>query len=129
MSGTECVAHIWQWGCGIAGPHHRAAIFEDLHVIDLRHLRQLPELGSPGMDHVFNVFRRHRGQGEVVARGEADYPAQAGFAFRDQQSPVFDVETVVADRRFERGKVIVENERAGVARVEDPARPRISGQR
>ena len=110
----------------IARPHHRAAIFEDLHVIDLRHLRQFLELGSPGMDHVFNLFRRHRGEGKVVARGEADYPANARLALRDQQSPVFEVEAVVANRRFECRKVIFENKRAGVSRVEDPARPRIS---
>src|SRR5882724_4844914 len=110
----------------ITGTHHGAAILEDLHVIDLRQLPQLPELGGPGMDHVFNVRRRHSGKGKVVARGKADYPAQAGFAFRDQQSPVFDVEAVVANRGFEGGKVIVENEGAGVARIEHPADPRIA---
>jgi hypothetical protein len=78
------------------------------------------------MDHVFNIFRRHRGEGKVVARGEADDPAQARFALRDQQSTVLEVETVVANRRFESRKVVVENKRVGVVRVENPAHPRIS---
>src|SRR6202163_470049 len=107
----------------IARPHHRAAIFEDLHVIDLWHLRQLLELGSTGMDHDFNIFRRHRGEGKVVARGEADYPAKARFTLCEKQSTVFEVEAVVANRRFERRKIIVENKRAGVVSLENPAHP------
>jgi hypothetical protein len=83
-------------------------------------------LGGPGMDHSFNLFRGHSGKGKVVARGEADYTAEARLAFRDQQSPVFDIEAVVVNRRFERRKVIVENEGFGVARIEDPASPGIS---
>ena len=83
-------------GMRITGPHHRAAIFENLHVIDLWQLRQFLELGGPSLDHTFNLFRRHGGQGKVVARREADYPAKAGFAFRDQRNGSRDQDSVAS---------------------------------
>src|SRR4029079_7515201 len=113
-------------GVRIAGPHDGAAIFEDLHVVDLRHLSQLLELSGPGADHTCNLCGRHGGQGKIVAGREADYPANAGFAFGDQQSPVFEVEAIVANPQLERRKVIFENEGSGVSRIKYPSRPGIS---
>src|SRR4051812_21535521 len=79
----------------IAGSHHRAAVFEDLDVIDLRHCPQFVELRGPCLYYAHNILWRHGGQGQVVARGETDYPAQAWLAFRDQQPAVFNVDAVV----------------------------------
>src|ERR1700687_314605 len=111
----------------IAGAHHRTAVFEDLHVIDLGYLSQLLELDGPGMNHILDVLRCHGGEGKVVARQEADYPAKAGLTFGDQQSAVLYVEAVVADARFKSREVVIKNEGAGVAWIKDPADPGISG--
>src|SRR6266851_4692479 len=108
-------------GMRVTGAHHRAAIFENLHVIDLWQLRQFLELGDPGLDHTFNLSRRHGGQGEVVARGETDDPTKSRLAFRDQQAAVFQIDAVVAGARLQRGKVVVKNECAGIARIDHPA--------
>src|SRR6478672_9701544 len=92
-------------GMRIAGAHHGAPILEYLHVIDIWHRAQFPELGGPGMDHASDVVWRHGGEGKVVAGREADYPAEPRLAFRDQQPPVFDVQAIVANRGFEGGEV------------------------
>jgi len=81
------------------------------------------------MDHVFDMLRRQGGKGEVMARGEADHAAKSGFAFGHNQSSVFEVPAVVGNGRLERGKVIVENERAGIPRINYSADPGVPGQR
>jgi hypothetical protein len=78
------------------------------------------------MDHVFDMLRRQGGKGEVMARGEADHAAKSGFAFGHNQSSVFEVPAVVGNGRLERGKVIVENERAGIPRINYSADPGVS---
>src|SRR6266436_592006 len=113
-------------GMRIACAHHDAAVLENLYVLDLWHRSQFLELGGPGADHVFDVIGLHGGKSEVVAWGEADHPAEPGFAFGDDQPPAFKVETFVDPGRLERGEVIVENECAGVARVRDSADPGVS---
>ena len=110
----------------VAGAHRGAAILKDLHVIDLRHRSHFLELRRPGMDHTFDIFRLHRGECEVVARRKADHTAKSGFAFGYNQSPVFHVHTVAGCGRLQRGKVIVEDERVGIPRINDSASPGIS---
>ena len=71
--------------------------------------------------------------GDMVARvrswrGEKQITRhKARLAFRDQQSAVFDVDSVVPDPGFERGKVIIEDESAGVTGIEHPSNPGVSG--
>ncbi len=113
-------------GMRIAGAHRGAAIFKDLHVIDLRHRSQFLELLSPGADHTFDVLCRHSGKGEVVAGRKADHAAESGLAFGDNQAPVFQVQAVVANARFECGKVVVEDECARIFGINDTANPGIS---
>ena len=111
---------------GIARAHRRTSILEDLHVVDFGHLRQFLELSCPGTDHGFYLFPLHGGQREVMARGEADHSAQARFALGDQQSPIFQVEAVVAYPGLKRREVVLEDECAGVTRIEHSADPGIS---
>jgi hypothetical protein len=79
------------------------------------------------MDYVLDVLDRHGGKGKVVARGEADYTAAPGFALRNQQTPVFDVQAVGGAIGLKRGKIVVEDERTCIDRIADTANPRISG--
>ena len=110
----------------IACAHHGAAILEDLHMIDLGHRSQFLELGGPGADHVFDVFGLHGGKGEVVAGREADHPAEPGFAFRHQQSPVFNVQRRREAPGLSAAKSLSKTNVPVYGRIHDPADPGVS---
>ena len=111
MSGRESVPYlaVRMW---VAGAHHGAAIFKDLHMMNLRHCPQFLKLLRPGTDHALDIFWPHGGKCEVVARREADHAANSGFSLGHNQSTVFKINAVVRNGRHESSEVIVENERA-----------------
>ena len=106
--------------------HRRAAILKNLYVVDLRHRAQFAELLRPGTDYVFNVLWLHGGKRQVVAWREADYAAESGFTFSDNQSAIFQIHPVVVNGGFKRGEIIIEDECAGIARVNYPTYSGIS---
>jgi hypothetical protein len=61
-----------------------------------------------------------------VARREADHAAKTGLTFGENQSAVLQVHPVVVNGRLKRGKIIIENEGAGISRVNYPTNPGIS---
>ena len=63
----------------------------------------------------------HGGKGEVVARREANYAAKPGLTFCHKQTPILNIQAVAWNSWLERGKVVVENEGAGVGRIDYPA--------
>src|ERR1051326_845463 len=93
---------------GIASPHHGAAVFEDLHIIDDRRLPHLLELLDPGVHYATQSRYFHARHGEIVARRETNHPADARFRFGDQQSLL--LITVHRCGWLQGGEIIVEDE-------------------
>jgi len=65
---------VWM---GVAGAHHRAAVLEDLHVLDPVVGAQLLVLAHPGVDDGADLFAGHAGQGERVVGVVAEDLAEA----------------------------------------------------
>jgi hypothetical protein len=63
---------------GVAAPHHRALVLEDLDVSDGRVGADRRHLVRPGVHDRPDGRRVHLGEGQVVARGEAEHPAASG---------------------------------------------------
>ncbi len=78
-------------GMGVTGAHHGAAVFEDLHVADIGAGAELFGLLGPHGDDGFDRGQVHGGEGEVVARGEAEDAAGAGFGFGAEEAGGFNV--------------------------------------
>src|SRR5580765_585211 len=102
-------------GMRIAGAHHGAAVFEDLHMLDPGARPQIVELIDPQIDHGPEFAQAHARDGEVVARRKTSDAADSALRTGDQQ-------IVVVDPYFlrvgeERGVIIVEGEGAGVLRI------------
>jgi len=95
--------------------HHRALVLEDLDVADEIALAQVASLLGPGIHHAADVARLHLGQRQVVARAEADHPADPALALDAKQRVI--VRLVGGRAGQQRGKIIVENERARVVGV------------
>src|SRR5439155_24585244 len=68
----------------VAGAHHGPAVFEDLDIVDGRLRAEFRVLVYPDVHHCAQASRFHGGEGEVVARGETDHAANAGFGFGDE---------------------------------------------
>src|SRR5713101_1453338 len=111
-------------GMRIARPHHRAAVFEDLHVTDGGVGRQLPGLIAPFVHDGTDGRRAHRRQSQIVARRKTQNATDSRFGARDDQ--IFDV--LLAWRRSwkQSGKIVVEDESSGVGGIPRPTRPEIS---
>jgi hypothetical protein len=110
----------------IAGPHHGAAVFEYLYVVDVFEPGQFPKLFDPGLDNEFDLIPRHRRQREIVTRRKANHAANSRFSFGDQQAFVVNVETSVGGLRFQGREIILENEGGGVLRIADSSSPRVA---
>ncbi len=108
----------------IAGSHHLAAIFENLHVANHRHPAQFGILRCPGIDHQLEIRRRHARYGQIVARRKTGYPADARLTFRNQQP--FAVRGLDRCAWQHRGEVVVEYEGAGVVGITRAARSRVT---
>ena len=103
----------------VRAAHQLALVLERLHPpvagAQRRRLRRVR------VDHRRDVGGRHLGQRQIVARREADHAARAPHALRPEQRPAVGV----VDRAvgvLQRREVVVEHERAAVARVGDAAR-------
>ena len=94
----------------IAGAHHRAAIFENLHVADPGIRRESRVLFNPGFDDMPNVRRVHARQREIVPRRKTDDAADAAFR-RRREKPVRSRRLAGRHSRHQRRVVIVEDER------------------
>jgi hypothetical protein len=101
-------------GVRVGGAHHGAAVFEDLHVTDIGTGTELFSLLGPHGDDVFDRGEVHGGEGKVVAGGEAEDAAGAGFGFGAEEAGGFDVEGGGGDIGLEGGEVVFEDEGAGV---------------
>ena len=66
----------------IARPHHRPAIFEDLHMLDPVRRAQFFILSGPCIHHPANLLARHARQGERVVRVVAKHLAQPARGLR-----------------------------------------------
>src|SRR5436305_3904062 len=113
-------------GMRITGTHHRAPVFEDLHVIDSVKAAKFAELAHPSVNNDLDCFGRHGRERQIVTRRKADNPANAWFTLSHQQAFVFYVEAIRRRLCFQGCKVILENESRLVLRVANSSRPRIS---
>lgn len=111
----------------IAGAHHRAAVFENLNVVNIFEAAQLSELFYPCVDDRLNFLQSHGCQGQIVTWRETNYAANPGFRFGDEQTHVLKVESSERSLRFQGREVIVEDESSQVRRVSNSARPQIAG--
>jgi len=72
-------------GMRIAGAHHRAAVLEDLHVLDPVQAGHILVLLRPCIHHAANLRLGHAGQGQAVVGMEADHLAQSARRLCNQQ--------------------------------------------
>src|SRR5918996_2860437 len=70
----------------IARAHHRATVFENLHVADLVSRSELRAFSSPKVNDEPNVLSLHLCEREVVPRRKTDDAANAGFPSGGQQA-------------------------------------------
>ena len=63
----------------IAASHHLAAVFKDLHMIDLRNCPEFEILSCPDVNHRTNGRYIHVRQSQIVARREANDPTDSCF--------------------------------------------------
>src|SRR5512133_1613922 len=107
LVGPDLAVRVW-----VAGTHHGAAVLEDEDMTYPVDGTELDVLVGPGLDHLADGVLLHLAQGEVVARGEADHPADASFAL-DHQQPVTALRSA-GRLRHQGGKVVVEYVGGGV---------------
>src|SRR5216684_7417715 len=111
-------------GMRIARSHHRAAVFEDLHITDGRMGRQLPKLTAPFVHDASDRGRAHRRQSQIVARRKTQNATDSRFGARDDQ--VFDVLLRRRSSGEQSGKIVIEDESPGVGGIPRPTRPEIA---
>ncbi len=108
----------------IARAHHRAAILENLHVLNLGPRPQFHELVHPRVHHLAQVGGLHIGDRQIVARRKAHHAANARLRFRHQQS-IF-LKTAARHVRLQRREIVVENECRCIRRVAHSSRALIA---
>jgi hypothetical protein len=69
---------------GVAGAHHRAAILENLHVIDVVARAKLHKLSGPGIYDGAYVGRLHHRECQVMFGRKTEDAADSSFRFRDE---------------------------------------------
>src|SRR5579863_2935011 len=94
----------------IAGAHHRTPVFEDLDVVNVFQAAEFSVLPDPCMDDWLDLLWRHRCQGQVVSRREADDPTGSGLALRNNQSHPPLIEAFMRGLRFERSEIVFKDE-------------------
>src|SRR6266511_777911 len=120
LVGPDLPVRVW-----VAGTHHGAAVLEDEDVAYPVDTTEFDVLVGPGLDHLSDRALLHLAEGEVVARREADDPADTPFTLGHQQ-PV----TVVRSAgrlRLERCEVVVEDEGGAVPGRACTARSLVAG--
>ena len=115
---------VWMW---VGGTHHGAAVFKDLDVADVGTRTQFGFLGGPFLDYAPYGLDGHGGQREVVARIEAENPADAAFGRSPEQPGPIRVSFGRIDVAHQRGKVVLKNERFRVLRSLVSAGTLVSG--
>src|SRR5512132_3628958 len=120
LVGPDLAVRVW-----VAGTHHGAAVLEDEDMTYPVDGTELDVLVGPGLDHLADGVLLHLAQGEVVAWGEADDPADASFALGHQQ-PVTALRCA-GGLRLERCEVVVEDEGGAVPGRSCIARPLVAG--
>ena len=104
---------------GIAGAHHGAAVFEDLHVVELGLAAELSVLLGPGIDDEADGGEFHARDGEAVVGMKAeDAAASALLLSVEQRRGVGGRSGRVGQQG---GVVVVENEYAFITRRKMPA--------
>src|SRR6201996_8476055 len=76
----------------VAGAHHRATVFEDLHVVNVVTYTQFEFLGCPDVHDVANRLDSHRRECEVMARIEAEDTTHAALRSSAQEPSALNVE-------------------------------------
>jgi len=100
---------------GVARPHRRPPVLEDLDVVDEVEPAQGARLFGPYLDHATDILERHVRQGQVMARRERDDPADAALALCPQQAAP--VKLRLGRGRQEGREIVVEDESARIGRV------------
>ena len=98
----------------IAGAHHRAAVLEDLHIVEFRLAAELGVLLDPGIDDEADGGEFHARDGEAVVGMEAEDAAPASLLFRVEKRR--GVGGRCGRVGQEGGVVVVENEYAFITR-------------
>ena len=96
-------------GMGIAGAHHLSAVLKDLHVTNARRSAELAELLPPASNYLFDLFRGHRGQRQVMTRRKAHDTANAGLAFCHEQACCIHVEPARGGGWLQRSEIVFED--------------------
>src|SRR5690242_8943866 len=109
----------------VAGAHHGPTVFEDLHVVDRVARAQVLELLRPDIHHGVDLVRGHAREREVMARREADHPANSGSARGNQD--VGAIALLTRGVGQQRGEVVVEYEGGGVLRIARTAGTQVPG--
>ncbi len=106
-------------GMRVAAPHHGALVLEHLDVADAVTRPQAHDLVGPCVDDEADRARLQAGQGEVVARREADDAADARLRMLPPQRVRGRFRRRLRGRAVgaQGGEVVVEGESAGVGRV------------
>src|SRR6266508_1207666 len=120
LVGPDLPVRVW-----VAGTHHGAAVLEDEDVAYPVDSPEFDVLAGSGLDHLPDRVLLHLAEGEVVARGEADNPADASFALGHQQAVT--VVLFAGRLRLERCKVVVEDEGGAVPGRARTTRPLVAG--
>src|SRR6266404_8355599 len=111
---------------GVAGAHHFAAVFENLHVLNFVQGSQFAELTGPGADDLLDRADTHAGKSQIVARREAHHAADSGFAFGDQQAFILHIYAGQGRVFFECCEIILKDEGGFVLRVSNSTSPCIA---
>ena len=99
----------------VRAAHHGPFVLKNLNVANVRPRPQRAVLVGPHVHYAPDVGGAHFGQGQVVARREADDAAHAAFRFGPQQPTL--VELAGGHVVAQGSKVVVENEGAGIIRI------------
>jgi hypothetical protein len=110
---------------GIAAPHQRAPILEDLDMANGRQTRQFPILLHPDIHDTTNLNGLHPWDRQVMPGREADDPADARLGLGDDQALPLDL--ALQRLREKRGVVIIENQGVLVLRISSTPGAHISG--
>ena len=98
----------------VAGAHQFAAVFEDLHVADPGDLRKRSVLLDPSVNDAPQFLSVHSRNGEIVARSETQYSADAAVGLGDEQTILLVLQRL--DFGQKRGKIVVEGVSSGILR-------------
>src|SRR6516164_2717364 len=109
----------------VAGAHHRAPIFENLHIPDPRLRLEIDRLLAPGFYNALDCAAIHLRQRQIVARRKADYAADPTLALRNEEAVI--VEQAMLRIRNERRKIVIEHEGGLIRGVPNASGPFIAG--